>query len=297
MFIVEGISLGMSEQDRKIESQQVELWNGNLAVAKGKPTFERLELLERGLINMGHRKRGESRDKSVDRVYGEIQTEILSIPGYAQYFADEIESERQKIPMLRKRDGTWRRYDRRRFEILRLILVELPGPESVAMLGHYLHDERDPEPPSSPSQDWDSPKPSSEIASEALAHIGLRNHPVTKKDFMHVDAIVRNRAWWEEVKSGKRTFSFIGQNVEYRFKPDGTWETLPMVDPPDDAPGRREAGAVDRPLKRPQPSTFSEEKIPQAKSWNWAVAGALISVLVGIFWFSIRRRLRSSVRP
>jgi hypothetical protein len=174
--------------------------------------------------------------------------ELCEIPGYTRYFADEIESERQKIQMLPPKDGRRNSYNRRRYEIIRLILVELPGPESVAMLGHYLNDDRDPEPPASPSQDYNSPRPSSELASEALAHIGLRNHPVTKKDFMFVDAIVRNRAWWEDVKSGKRSFSFIGQNVEYRFKPDGTWETIAMADPPTtlrQARGRSDGSTVE----------------------------------------------------
>jgi hypothetical protein len=42
--------------------------------------------------------------------------------------------------------------------------------------------------------------------------------------------------WYEEVKSGKRTFSFKGQVMEYRFRQDGTWETFPISHPPVDAP-------------------------------------------------------------
>ena len=40
--------------------------------------------------------------------------------------------------------------------------------------------------------------------------------------------IADTRAWWEEIKSGKRAFSYKGQKVEYRFKPDGTWETIAL---------------------------------------------------------------------
>lgn len=34
------------------------------------------------------------------------------------------------------------------------------------------------------------------------------------------------RALWNQVKAGNLTFSFEGQEVEYRFKSDGTWKAL-----------------------------------------------------------------------
>jgi hypothetical protein len=214
---------------------------------------------------------------------------LCNIPGYARHFADEIESEREKIQALPLKDARRNPYNRKRFEILRLILVELPGPESVAVLGRYLYDERDPMPPPSPAQDWNDPEPNSEIASDALAHIGLRNHPVTKEDFMNVDAVVRNRAWWEEVKSGRKPFSFIGQTVEYRFKPDGTWEATPIANPPDDGAVGRPAGAAQRPKRRPE-SVMSETKAPSSSGpWPWILIATMVLLGV-IIWLAMRSR-------
>ena len=34
----------------------------------------------------------------VDRIYQDIQTELLSIPGHATYFAEELERKRQEEP-------------------------------------------------------------------------------------------------------------------------------------------------------------------------------------------------------
>ena len=72
----------------------------------------------------------------------------------------------------------------------------------------------------------------------AIREIGLRNppEPLDGLALYPDDLLAATRAWWEEVKSGKLTFSFKGQAVEYRFRPDGTWETIPIANPPDDGP-------------------------------------------------------------
>lgn len=64
----------------------------------------------------------------------------------------------------------------------------------------------------------------------------------------------------EEVKSGQRPFSFKGQKVGYRFKPDGRWDTLPIANPPDDA--------VKFPRLSPKPATekFPDQATQPAKS-------------------------------
>ena len=73
------------------------------------------------------------------------------------------------------------------------------------------------------------------LAAETLIRVGLRKPPVSEK---HIDGnkilVDQCRAWWEKVKSGKIAFSLVGQNVEYRFKPDGTWESSLIDNPTDD---------------------------------------------------------------
>ena len=69
------------------------------------------------------------------------------------------------------------------------------------------------------------------------------------------DQILKDyRFWWEEVKTGRKAFSFKGQNVEYRFKSDDTWETLPITNPPDD----------DIKLPNPNPNPAFEKAPDQA---------------------------------
>jgi hypothetical protein len=90
------------------------------------------------------------------------------------------------------------------------------------------------------------------------------------------------------VKSGRKTFSFKGQAVEYRFNPDGTWETIPIANPPDDAPSKSETPAVEKPVSRPPPAKAVENPKPPGISWAWIV-GSLIAVLAGLIWYGARR--------
>jgi hypothetical protein len=89
------------------------------------------------------------------------------------------------------------------------------------------------------------------------------------------------RKWYAAIKSGKQPFSFKGQSVEYRFKPDGTWTTTPIANPPDDAP------KPVPPTKPPPPAKASPPPVapppppppePAGIPWLWIGAGALLLI-------------------
>ena len=92
------------------------------------------------------------------------------------------------------------------------------------------------------------------------------------------------QSWWEEVKSGQRTFSFKGQAVKYRFRPDGTWEAIPIANPPDDGP--KPVPATAETEKQTAPSDTADAAKPDHRSMWWWIAGAgglLIVVACGLF--------------
>jgi hypothetical protein len=128
--------------------------------------------------------------------------------------------------------------------------IHLPSPETLKALGDYLDDFQDTKNPHTPIEQQSifnykisggCTIPTDDLpwlSTYAIAHIGLRNPPLMNKlisdcSLSHYGDATSlwktSREWYQEVKSGKRTFSFLGQNVEYRFKPDGTWETLPLA--------------------------------------------------------------------
>ncbi|MGD9419349.1 MAG: hypothetical protein Q7R22_010420, partial [Verrucomicrobiota bacterium JB025] len=70
-------------------------------------------------------------------------------------------------------------------------------------------------------------------------------------------------------------FSFEGQNVEYRFNPDGTWEETKLENPPDDGPGSR-AEAAERRKAAAVPEAGKEGKDAEEVSrLPWIVAGGI----------------------
>ncbi len=222
--------------------------------------------------------------------FQQAQTALLAIPGHAQYFADLVEDERLKL----KQDDYRGEYKWHRYWYICETLQHLPSPETIQVLGRFLSDERDTPPPMSQGQDWEDTPANSLVASRALASIGLRDSPAPiGNNRMSNDALAKYRVWYEEIRSGKRAFSFIGQKVEYRFKADGTWETIPMTNPPDDAP---------KPMR---PTIVSPEKDPQAipsskgakgdqpggHAWPWII-GAVIAILAGVVWLVVRSRRR-----
>jgi hypothetical protein len=40
------------------------------------------------------------------------------------------------------------------------------------------------------------------------------------------DNLATWKLWWGPIEAGNRAFSFEGQDVEYRFRKDGTYETI-----------------------------------------------------------------------
>ena len=279
-----GIPADWTEGARAAEAKQVALWEANLENAKGKPPASRISDLSLGLKNMGYRRTLDGHSPDVDAIYEKIQTEILGTPGHARYFQTKIERRQDEVKDLPTSTGDRVSYDADRaiwFEILQ----HLPSPETVGVLGGFLADETDaPDPLIVPGDCGSLPPANSFVSSRAISSLGLRNSPADEKAYYldpnaHLD---KTRAWWEEVKSGKKTFSFKGQSVEYRFRPDGTWETLAMVNAPDDGPKR--AGKVERP--------GGGETVPGAgeipRGWVWLVFPVILAAGFGI-WFVAKK--------
>ena len=260
-----------------------------------------------GVVNMGHRQGVEGHSPTVDATYLKIQKEVLSIPGHAKYFADELE----RLRLDPRSD-----YERIRATYLAETLKHLPSPETVSVLGHYLGDMRDMPIDENPKYneavrsgrikpaDWIPLPQNAWLATYALSNIGLQNppfEPVADYSFIRfapsAESLPKFRAWWDDVKSGKRTFSFVGQTVEYRFKPDGIWETVTIATPPDDKPKLPDAAHPQREnepekeqIAKPRPAERGPvaEVGPGYALWKWTTAGIILLIGAGL-WAKLRR--------
>ena len=240
------------------------------------------------VIELGGHLRGVARynrPPESNPYYKRIQNALLSIPGHARYFQEAIEREQEAVKDYPTTTGPRVSYDfnrTRHFETL----SHLPSPETIAVLGHFLADDKDtPKPLMTPGSDWGTnPRANSYGSAYTLTNVGLRDAPGTWKDYdADPDAqLAKTRAWWEEVKAGRKTFSFKGQSVEYRFKPDGTWETLAMVNAPDDGPKVAAAKQSD-----------SSDAVVMApvgqRHWLWWLVPVMF-LLAAICWKSLQRK-------
>jgi hypothetical protein len=288
--LVSASPVDWTEDFRRIEAEQVALWKQRLNEARAVEPGNRPALLWLGLRNMGHRNTMNGCSPAVQRIYREIQRELLSIPGHAQYFANEIKGEQKLVAKYPTSTGPRVGYDFNRAMYFNT-LAHLPSPETISVLGDFLSDDIDtPRERISPHSDWgENPRANSFASSFTLSTIGLRDAPVDMKEY---DAspeahLAKTRAWWEEIKSGMRTFSFKGQAVEYRFKPDGTWDTIAIANPPDDGHQMVAAAVPARPKvdSGPLASASGHE---QKGFWVWIVIG-LIGGLALVFWLGVRR--------
>lgn len=246
-----------------------------------------------------------SPDPRVQRCYYQAQDAIISIPGYARYFTDQLED-------MRADKKTIYEYYQARGWYFHNTFPHIPSPEMIQVLGSYLDDFRDSNSPNLPpekqtalessnSNEMQSKKSNAWYASYALSEIGLRDFPPMVSH--HLEGSLENwkkaRAWYQEVKAGQRTFSFKGKSVEYRFKPDGTWDTIPIKNPPQDAiiyptAEALEALATRKKLEQAQieaEQAAVQKKLRQAQlmKFGWWFAGIAPVILLGLLWWRKKR--------
>ena len=148
---------------------------------------------------------------------------MLADPNHAKYFQDKIEQARAKLPEgVRRHSGIHNDFETLRCYIIRDTMSHIPSPEIVRALGEYLDDERDTPPPNN----WLDLRSNAYLACSALEKIGLKNAPLPPTAGENPDNLATWKLWWGPIKAGNRTFSFVGQDVDYRFRKDGSYEAL-----------------------------------------------------------------------
>lgn len=284
LFLISLTCGGLTAQESKL----VDGARAILSRAMGNPSLENLNSVGEQISSLA--KYSDKNDLAAESLRRELIDGLISIPGHAQLFADEIRREQAEVANIVRRGPYGKRipYNDRRARYLLYILPLLPSPECIKALGSFLNDEMDTPSEPSPSQDWQDLPANCYLSAQGLVKIGLRDSPQKTAYTESPVDLKLWREWYDEVKSGRKTFSFKGQSVEYRFKPDGTWDTLAIANPPDDA--------VKPPKPVPKPAT---EKAPNqamqpAKAddshhglvWLWIPA---LLLMVGA-WRFFRRR-------
>ncbi len=121
------------------------------------------------------------------------------------------------------------------------VLIYLPSPETVKVLGEFLSDEIDQPPAGKSNHSYDFPS-NAVIAARALGE--LRIVGFTKGiniDQTNMDLSLP-RQWYQGVKDGNRTFRFEGDPTEYDLNGPASKEKIQRIERDHKRDEEREAG-------------------------------------------------------
>ena len=273
---------------------------------KNVPPSEAIPKLGRWTLKFSE---GMNREQNDRPVFHAAQSALLAIPGHAKYYQDQIEETRELVKQHAKlpqedqfrlqREGKWKglgdyyEVSRNALNVLGL----LPSPETVAVLGHFIEDPQ--------GRDYrdilgnlvkgsDDLAPESPICAKAffafdklgIAHPPAKvNYPRLGEIDFDLDRVDKWKDWWGEVKAGKRTYRFIGSDIEYG--PDGpaTKEQLEKI-----ARDRKRAE------EQRKGGSGSSSVAGQVSSQTPLVASVLagITVLASLIWYFRRAAKRGA---
>ncbi len=221
--------------NRKKEATHVDLWNANLKKSMAMQSTEKIEFLSLGLRGMAHRKTMNDYSPEVDSVYQSIQSALISIPGHADYFVNEVKQAKAHAlspEELSGRDGkiSWSNYNRVRSEAFDT-LEHLPSVEAVRAVGDFLDDEEDPNAlrPGDEATDTLGPGSNSGLATMALRSL-IQDDPVKSKNgWLELGEKKAWQQWYEQIKLGNRTFRFEGDPTEYDLNGPASGQKLAHI--------------------------------------------------------------------
>jgi hypothetical protein len=279
-----------NSENRKLERDQVDLWKGNLEKSDLMAESERIGFLSQGLRNMGHRKSINDHSTEVDEVYLKIQNAMLLIPGHADYFAKEIQISRAKAIDRQAREGgetRWEHYDDVRSAAIET-LQNLPSPEAIRVLGELLSDSEKtgPQITEGALPDAFGPPPNASLAADALKLL-IEKPPVPQdRNWQKKGDIEAWQLWYEQIKSGNRTFRFKGDPKDYDLTGPASNDKLQRVERNLKRDDERTAGHT----KSSTP--VGTETIAASAGRTYAIAGlvTMLALVAAALWYFLRGR-------
>ena len=251
-----------------------------------------------------------------DEVLEMARSKLMSIPGYADYYADRLRAARDRVeaetdPNM-KHSLIYRELKPAAGGLS--TLARLPSPDSVRVLGEFLNDERgrfiqDPNNRVTGEKLWgmlETRTSNSEYAVEALISMPIIGKPkrpdisgITDGSYEIFTEVPAWREWYERIKSGRATFRFEGDPVEYDLNGPAPPEKLARLA----ADRARDADRANRrsvsTAKDGTPSTGVESSAAEGSATvprlPLLLAGALLAGT--LLWYLFRRIFRKNAAP
>jgi hypothetical protein len=218
------------------------------------------------------------------KIFIRAQSALLAIPGHAEYYSKRIRG-----PFEEFKNPPSDLYTNASGRFLREMmwggqtLEQLPSPETVKVLGEMLTEEW-----VTPHKPWPGESRIPSLA--ACAYHPLNNLPIVDSpippNYMQLDEggqLKIWQAWYAEIKSGLRALAFKGEPREYRFKPDGTWDTIPISLPLEEVVSKEHVSVTFESVVTPP--------VLHERTWIW-ITGLSVLFLAVMGWL-IRKKIRA----
>jgi hypothetical protein len=169
------------------------------------------------------------------QLYKELQEVLISIPGHAENYRDKILHAQENLEQVwadsTERGVAFSLVARERMNGFRT-LTQMPSVETINVLGEFLFNTW--VPPENASQRIEERlQPLSERAATTLMKLPIANKPAGLTSAIASDTLEINLAvwqrWYEQVKSGTLTFSFVGDPTEYDLNGPAPKEKLQRI--------------------------------------------------------------------
>lgn len=265
-----------------------------IVASQNLPSNERIEFLAQ-FVRIGIDRAGSAPINDAQReVYEKARQLLLSIPGYADYYANRVKAARAELnaeTVSYKRGPLQSKLRKTKVDCFETLSL-LPSAESVRVLGEFLYDEEGRVPPSPPGTKDDRNRrqrkagesPNSFYALRAIANLPIVSKP-TRREMnrtVYDEDIELWRIWYEQVKAGNRTFQFEGDPKHYNLE----GPVAKAIEPASLARPRKDGPAEDSsPVAAEEPSRFPVGVL--------AAAVALLGVAV---WFAMTRGRDAGVK-
>jgi len=257
----------------------------DLELAMKLPEQERIPNLGE-LVRIGYSRSDGSHIEDIRlNIYSRAQSALLAIPGHAMYYEKRIlrmSEEYKNLPEKIYSDPINRFLYEMKYGFE--TLAQLPSAETVKVLGEMLSDEWQ----ASPGPVYGDRVFSSMAAHGALTlnELPLVDPPASSTNTLLTgkDRIADWQVWYAERKSGLKTFAFKGEPKEYRFKPDGTWDTIPISLPPGEVVSKAPISVTPKAVVIPPVQG-------QDRTWIWITS--LSVLLLAVVGWLIRKKSRA----
>jgi hypothetical protein len=224
-------------------------------------------------------------------VFHAAQSALLSITGHAEYYRDRILKAESDMEAEWNKDRffsiKYAHFSNERTLVFGT-LKHLPSPETVRVLGELLSYEWVP-PNNATADDEHRQPPLSHFALRTMCSLPLIGKPTTLGGQYIDPADVEKdlpawRNWYEQIKSGNRTFRFEGDPTEYDLNGPAPKVKLERIAMHQRMESDREARREGRAGSGKDADSAAADAPVSRKPATYAIIAAVLALLVSIVW-------------